>query len=170
MEAVVDILSMYIYYPVRIWFVTYWINQCPVHKKMLQSFFISVFIAFIPSPCFLSFYQLKLIFFPLNRGSSEQSLVYCYTEGERCWTLKGSYWRLVLFWICIGYVCHFQQCQSLQVYMLISRNFSSIFRWPSYARLHWTFRGKWLFTTYSQGFSVGSFTLQHWIQWRPGTS
>ena len=32
---------------------------------MLQSFFISVFIAFIPSLCFLSFYQLKLIFFHL---------------------------------------------------------------------------------------------------------
>ena len=158
---------MYIYYPMRIWFVTYWINQCPVHQKMSFHFCLYKIYPFLT--CFLSFYQINFVFL-LNRGSSEQSIVYCYTEWERCRTLKGSYRRLVLFWICIRYVRHFQQRQSLQVYMLISRNFSSVFRWPSYARLHWAFRGKWLFATYSQGFSVGSFKLQHWIQWRSGTS
>ena len=41
-------------------------------------------------------------------------------------------------------------------------------RWSSSARLHWSFRRRFFLATYPQGFSVGTFKLQHCLQWWSG--
>ena len=41
-------------------------------------------------------------------------------------------------------------------------------RWSSSARLHWSFRRRLFLAAYPQGFSVGTFKLQHCLQWWSG--
>ena len=42
------------------------------------------------------------------------------------------------------------------------------YRWSSSARLHWSFRRRFFLAAYPQGFFVGTFELQHCLQWWSG--